>query len=78
MSKQQQFFFVIADTTGENALSFERKEAGPRGDWRVNDMDDPDIKVYKTEAVAMAKVTIETERIIKVHRDFLDVAAIPE
>lgn len=74
----QSLFFVIAilaDGDDERITGYHDQDGDIMG---VDSIDDPNIKVYKTEAVAWAKVRTPYDRIIRVHRDNLDASAVPE
>ena len=72
----KQLFYVLAYHDDETICYYEGRK-----DF-VLDLEDPDILVFTEEKAAKARARIENSgesfvKAIRVHRDYLDVAAIP-
>jgi hypothetical protein len=79
MTEQQELFFVVANIEDDEILGY---VAANGDEVFVNDIESQGIQVFRTPEVAeeLARALSEQGeyKVIQVHRDFLDVAAVPD
>jgi hypothetical protein len=79
MTEQQELFFVVAGIEDEEIFGY---LADKSDEIYVNEIESPGILVFRTPEVAEDVARTHSDcgecKVIQVHRDFLDVAAVPD